>query len=77
MNLCVCVCVCVCVLCVCVCRRIGGKIGKIGTGPIVKGVRSRKRTDTSCTTQVKKSTKDHIPLSRFQTLLWMLTPSQH
>ena len=51
--------VCVCV-CVCVCRRIGGRIGKIGTGPIVKGVRSRMRTDTSCTTEVKKSTKYHI-----------------
>ena len=32
----------------------------MSTGPIVKGVRSRKRTDTSCTTQVKKSTKYHI-----------------
>ena len=32
----------------------------MSTGPIVKGVKSRKRTDTSCTTQVKKSTKYHI-----------------
>ena len=54
------ICVYVCVCCVCVYRRIGGRIGKMSTGPIVKGVKSRKRTDTSCTTQVKKSTKYHI-----------------
>ena len=50
---------CVCVH-VCVCVRIGDRTGKIGGGPIVKGVRGRMRTDMPCTTQVKKSTKYHI-----------------